>query len=239
MVNTFDSGIVWGLGGIFLKNMYLKWDELKIDNFSEEKINDLYNKGYVFTRIGKGIMNQTRSVRINLKNFDFNSENKRILRKTEEIQISHSPIPYLDYDWKIAKLGKEFYEKKFKKNIFSANKIKEILTSENNNFNKLFIYKKDGKNIAFAICFETKEIIHYSYPFYNLDETNKNIGMAMMTKAIEYALQNNKKYIYLGSAQRPGDIYKFQFKNMEYFDSKKWCHDFENLKQLLSYENQK
>lgn len=216
--------------------MYLKWNELTIEDFSDKNINKLYNQGFVFTRIGKGIMDKTRSVRINLKDFEFTSENKRILRKIEDIKLEYSPIPYSNYDWTIAKLAKDFYENKFTKNIFSANKIREILTTEKNNFNKLLIYKENEKKIAFAICHETDDMIHYSYPFYDLEYPNKNIGMGTMLRAIEYAIQNKKEYIYLGSAQRPKDIYKFQFKNMEYFDGEKWNKNFEELKKILDYE---
>ena len=141
--------------------MYLKWDEITINNFDEKNINKLYEQGFVFTRIEKGLLNQTRSIRINLKDFKLTSENKRILKKTEDIKLEHTSLPYLDYHWSVAKLAKDFYEKKFAKNIFSANKIKEILTTKKNNFNKLFIYKENNKNIGFAICYETKNILHY------------------------------------------------------------------------------
>ena len=49
--------------------MYLKWEEKTIDDFSEKNIESTYNNGYVFTRVGKGVMNQTRSLRIDLGKF--------------------------------------------------------------------------------------------------------------------------------------------------------------------------
>ncbi len=219
--------------------MYLKWQETKIEDFSEKNISKLYNQGFVFTRIDRGILNQTRSLRIDLKNFKFTSENKRILRKTENIKLENTSLPYSNYNWSIAKLAKDFYEKKFGKNIFSANKIKEILTTNKNNFNQLLIYKENDENIGFAICYENEEILHYSYPFYNLKNENKNIGMGMMLKAIEYAKKNNKKYVYLGSAQRPSDVYKFQFKNMEFFSGENWSKNFDDLKEALKYGDNK
>ena len=66
-------------------NDYLTWDEKTITDFSPENINSLYNEGYVFTRKEKGIMNQTRSVRIDLSHFELSSENRRILKKTKGI----------------------------------------------------------------------------------------------------------------------------------------------------------
>jgi arginyl-tRNA--protein-N-Asp/Glu arginylyltransferase len=55
----------------------------------------------------------------------------------------------------------------------------------------------------------------------------------MMTKAIVWAKENNKKYIYLGSASRPTDTYKLQFEGLEWFDGKNWNADLDRLKQEI------
>ena len=124
-------------------------------------------------------------------------------------------------------MAKDFYEIKFGKDVFSANKIKELLTTQHN-FNLLLTYT-DG----YCICYQNGEILHYSYPFYNLKSKISNLGMSMMLKAIIYAKDSGKKYIYLGSAQRPTDTYKLQFEGMEWFDGKEWSEDLEELKRVL------
>ncbi|MFA7315130.1 MAG: hypothetical protein WC025_04370 [Candidatus Magasanikbacteria bacterium] len=211
---------------------YLKFNELTIQDFSSKNINTLYNKGYVFTRMKKGMMNQTRSLRIDLSQFELSSENRRILRKLENLNLEIKNLPLLDYHWSIGKLAKDFYETKFGEKVFSANKIKEILTTEQN-FNKLFVYKINETEIGYCIVHETNKIIHYSYPFYNLEHSNSNLGMSMMLKAIIYSQENKKKYIYLGSAQRPTDIYKLQFKGLEWFDGDSWTDNIDELKKKL------
>ena len=210
-------------------NNYLAWDEKTITDFSDENINSLYNKGYVFTREHLGSMYQTRSLRIDLSKFELSSENRRILRRTENLKIKIIDLPYSGYHWSIGKMAKDFYDTKFGKGTFSANKIKKLLTTKHN-FNRLFIY---NNGVGYAICHETNELLHYSYPFYNLQSKISNLGMGMMLKAIVWAKENNKKYIYLGSAQRPGDVYKLQFTGLEWFDEKIWKTDLEELKQIL------
>ena len=215
-------------------NNYLSWEEKTISDFSEKNINDLYRDGFVFTRVGKGTMNQTRSVRIDLSKFELNSENKRILRKTEGVLLETKPIPYSDYVWEIHKLGKEFYETKFGEKTFSAQKIKELITDESKtNFNTLLIYKQNEKSIGYCICYTNKEILHYCYPFYNLDSEISNLGIGMMTKAIVYAKEQGLKYIYLGSAKDSKALYKFQFEGVEWFDGKNWQTDITELKKIL------
>ena len=213
--------------------MYLSWNEKTIHDFSDETIEDAYNNGYVFTRIGKGVINQTRSLRIDLNKFELSSENRRILGKTEEMDLTIKSIPYSKYDWSIHKMGKEFYETKFGEKTFSAQKIKELTTDKDkSNFNRLFIYKTYGKNVGYCIALETKNILHYCYPFYDLESNYQNLGMGMMLKAIVWAKENGKKYIYLGSFQRPTDTYKLQFAGLEWFDGQEWKNDLSGLKKL-------
>ncbi len=226
---------------------YLKWDEKKITNFSDENINIMYNHGFVFTRVDKGVINQTRSIRICLSIFELSSENRRILRKTEGLKLFTSEIPYKKYDWTIGKLGKDFYTKKFGNGVFSANKIKEMLTDDaKTNFNKLLIYGKsihvgkvgiknfsDSEMIGYCITCETNNLLHYCYPFYNLSIDVSNLGMSMMIRAILWAKNNKKEFVYLGSFQRQSDIYKLQFAGMEWFDGKNWQTNLKKLKEII------
>ncbi len=210
---------------------YLTWQEKTITDFSPNTVTSLYNEGFVFTRLGKGAMQQTRSVRIDVTAFSLSSENRRILKKTDEITLKATSLPYEHYSWQIGKLAKDFYDTKFGEGVFSANKAKELLTNKDtSNFNVLFIYS----DIGFCVVYENADILHYSYPFYDLNTTVSNIGMGMMLRAIMYAQEKGKKYIYLGSAQRPTDVYKLQFAGLEWFDGAYWSNDGEKLKLLLT-----
>ena len=213
---------------------YLHWDEKKISDFSPEKIDSMYENGYVFTRIDKGVMHQTRSLRIDLSKFSPSSENRRILKKVEDVVLSLKQLPLSDYNWTIGKLAKDFYDTKFESGIMSAQKIKEMLTERGeSNFNTLFCYEQSGKTIGYTIAYLDNNILHYSYPFYNLSESPKDMGLGMMTKAIQYAKDNNIKYVYLGSLQRPNDTYKLQFEGIEWFDGKSWNSDISGIKDIL------
>ncbi|MBP9761361.1 MAG: hypothetical protein KBD15_03940 [Candidatus Magasanikbacteria bacterium] len=214
---------------------YLYWDKKIITDFSLQNITLLYDKGYVFTRTEKGAMDQTRSVRIDLSQFALSSENKRILKKTEGLDLLQVSLPYAKYDWTIGKLAKDFYDTKFGTGVFSANKIKELLTDESkSNFNTLLVYSMLGKTLGYSICFESDTLLHYSYPFYDLVASPKDMGMGMMLRAILHAQAFDKTYIYLGSAQRPSDTYKLQFSGLEWFDGKEWQSDLHELKTILS-----
>ena len=279
---------------------YLSWKEENILTPesrlpSEKVITDMYAQGFVFTRIGKGVMQQTRAVRIDLAAFEMSSENRRIVRKigakippetnylkTDSISKIHknlvnfndvvekeneasipsvistiSPLPLApaDYHWSMAKVAKDFYEKKFGPGVMSAVKVKELLTdATKSNFNTLFSFalkKETGGNngsgsasgitpIGAAICYKNSSLLHYSYPFYDLSNAAvpKDVGLGMMILAIEHAKNAGLRYIYLGSLQRPSDTYKLQFKGLEWFDggpegTDTWQTDIEKVKTIL------
>ncbi|MBP6858828.1 MAG: hypothetical protein KBC33_03310 [Candidatus Pacebacteria bacterium] len=214
---------------------YLKWNETTITDFSENNISEMYNRGYVFTRIGKGVMHQTRSVRIDLSKFELSSENRRILKKIEGVTNKKKDLPMTEYDFKIGKLAKDFYEVKFGPGIMSAQKVKEMLVDQaKSNFNTVLEFNRDDSYLGFSICYQSNNLLHYSYPFYDLNAAPKDMGLGMMALAIEYAKNAGLKYIYLGSLQRPTDTYKLQFKGLEWFDGSTWSTDLDKVRKILA-----
>lgn len=215
---------------------YYFTDQKTISDFSVENIENHYNKGYVFTRLAKGTMNQTRSIRIDLSKFELSSENRRVLRHVEGLEVTklEVPIKFEDYDWEIAKLAKDFYTEKFGSKTFTANKAKELLTNPfKSNYNVTLKYTLGVENVGYAIAFETLNIFHYAHPFYYYKKFNNNFGMGMLLLAIILAKKENKQYFYIGSASKPEDKYKFQFKGLEWYDWNIWSTDIEKLKSTL------
>lgn len=220
-----------------MEQEYFKTDQKLLTDLNEINISELYSKGYVFTRVKKGLFNQTRSLRINLAKFELNSENRRILNKNEALNIELKQLPYQDYTWEIHKLGKDFYTIKFGDGTMSASKIKELfLETDKSNVNFSFKYSSEGKVVGYCLAYINSSIVHYAYPFYDLSiPKENNIGMAMMIKAIKWAKDNNKEYIYLGSVTEPKSKYKLQFEGLEWFntDSQSWTEDLAELKKLI------
>lgn len=216
---------------------YLNWDTKIVDKLSPEGVSQMYDQGYVFTRVGKGVMNKTRSFRIRMSDFDMSSENRRIARKNEHLALTARalPLPPSEYSWEIGKLAKDFYEAHGAD--FSANKVKELLTDGiESNFNTLLTYTdtRTGKPVGYAICHVGGGILHYSYPFYESDPSEPSRGLGMMIAAIEWAKAQDLTHAYLGSLQRPSDTYKLQFKGGEWFDGETWQWDTTPLRDILT-----
>lgn len=233
-----------------MSDKYLSYKTHILD--TNELASDYYNQGYVFTRISKGEMSQTRSLRINLSKFSLNSENRRILRKNEDLTVEFNKLPLENYSWEIHKLGKEFYSTKFGDGTMSAMKIKEMFTDvEKSNMNGVFVYQSkksevksqketsnEGQRLeasGYCLCYSNNKIIHYAYPFYDLSQINTTLGIGMMTLAINFAKENGYEYIYLGSVADSSSRYKLQFDGLEWWDNDKseWSSDLTKLKDLI------
>ena len=214
---------------------YLHWNEQKITDFSPENISAMYDRGFVFTRLGKGIMHQTRSCRIDLEKFSLTSENRRVLKKTDDISIVLKKLPLKEYNYQLGRDAKYFYDTKFGPGTMSVQKVKEMLTDPlKSNFNGFLVYPRLGSELGYAIVRDEPSLLHYSYPFYHIDISPKDMGLGMMTKTIQWAKENSKKFIYLGSLQRPTDTYKLQFEGIEWFDGKTWKTDLGEVKKMLT-----
>jgi len=214
---------------------YISWNQQTIDTKDESLISSAYDQGYVFVRTGPGIMQQTRSLRINLQEFELTSENRRVMRKTDGLRMEALALP-LDsdsYDWRIHKLGKEFYSKKFGDRTFSAAKIRSLVTAQDSNFNQLLRYEWEDNTVGYAIAYKNSKLVHYAYPFYEFESYPANLGMAMMLSAILYGQANQLEYVYLGSVRTARDLYKLQFKGLSYFDGSVWQDDIQQLKEQL------
>ncbi|MFW5702885.1 MAG: hypothetical protein ACOCXP_02875 [Candidatus Dojkabacteria bacterium] len=223
--------------------MYYKTKELRLDQTrqkDEEYISSLYNEGFLFGRVERGYMYQTRSLRVDVSQFAPNSENRRIIRKHTENDLfsmrnEFLPIEKKNYDYSLHKRGKEFYRTKFPEEKFTAAKIKELLTREHN-YNLLFSYLRDSNIVGNAICYSNSTCLHYCYPFYDLELDRSNFGMYMMIQALLWAQMHGTNYVYLGGVTRAQDIYKLQFSGLEWFDGNSWNKDIASLKLILRSE---
>lgn len=237
---------------------YLNWSQVTVDLTDSTSIAQHYDSGFLLTRLpridGNAVMVQTRSVRVRLEDFSLSSENKRIIKLGETAKIhlvedpTELPMDLGTYQRNaqggqaIHSMGAKFYTEKFGEGTFSANALFALCTDPTRtSFNLLlrYVYGWDGVSpdasvpYGYAICYQNPALVHYAYPFYDLTVSVPTLGMGMMLKAVVWAQETGKEYVYLGSAQRPEDTYKLQFSGIEWFDGEVWQTDVGQLKDLL------
>jgi len=198
---------------------------------TNDDINKIYDMGFLPTRLKKDLFYLCRSLRVNLRDFELTSENRRVLKKTNYIKMNIKELKDYKYNYKIGKMGKDFYDKRFNKRVMSANKIKWLFTE--GFCTHVAVYRDREEIIGYCLLVKGQNLIHYAYPFYDLRYFKKNAGMGMMLQLIIWSWKNGLNYTYLGTCYTEKALYKTQFKGCEYFTGWNWSNDIDELKYLV------
>lgn len=188
---------------------------IKNDNSIEKN----YEIGLLPQRNQKKLFYEESSSRSNLKKIELSSENRRILKKTEEFSFQRIPLKEFLYT---PKVQKQIYDwiKKLGWN-FPVSSIKTIFT--NHIFNYVYIWKNhQNKVIAYSICYFSETISHIAYVFYDPEFSRSNLPIRLVLQAIIDSHQLNLNYCYLGRFSENTGYYKRNMPGFEYFASNRW-----------------
>lgn len=204
---------------------------LKEENDEIEKI---YENGFLPIRSIPNVYYLARSLRVDLSMFELSSENRRILRKTEDFESDLMPLSEFNYTPQIQKFCKDFMVQKFGKSSVTAAGIRSIF--KKGIYNYVFVWKERlaQKNIGYAICFISSNLVQYAHAFYDLAYFKKSLGARMILEAVIWAKETGKKYIYLGTCYDKGALYKTELKGVEFFNGFRWTDNLEELKELIN-----
>jgi len=198
-----------------------------------DNLDDIYAKGFIPTRIQKGLYYMARSTRVNLENFKESSELRRIDRKTEGLSIKTIELSQFKYDYTLGKQMKDFYDTKFGKKTLSAQKAKWLFTSGAFSHVLLYTFAESNKIIGYCIVNINENIMHYAYPFYSLELDMPNLGMGMMLKATQWSRGQEKEFVYLGTSYTDSSLYKTQFPGFEWYTGNSWNPSVKELKEII------
>ncbi|MBU1130131.1 hypothetical protein KKE45_02305 [Patescibacteria group bacterium] len=208
---------------------------------SQNNLETNYSIGLLPQRNKKNSWYQDSSCRSKLDNLTLSSENRRILKKTQNFSFKHfviarSPskrddvaIPS-DFKPNIFKYTPQVqkqciaWTKKLNWN-FPANSIKTVFT--NHIFNKIYIWRNTATTpIAYAICLFTDNFSHIAYVFYNPEYQKSLLPVRLVIQVITDSQKLGLKYCYLGRFSPKNNIgyYKHSLPNLEHFDyqNQKW-----------------
>jgi hypothetical protein len=182
-------------------------------------VDDAYNQGLLPQRNQKNLFYQDSSSRSVLNNLNLNSENRRIVRKTE--QFTYETIPLTDFNYTPA-IQKQIHQ--WVKELgwdFPTSSIRTVFT--NHIFNYLYIwYNESHQVVAYSICYFSPTISHIAYVFYNPTYYHGDLPIRQVIQFITDSHQKNLKYAYLGRFSPTTGFYKRNMPNFEYFQNNQW-----------------
>lgn len=204
---------------------------------ADEAPSDIFNAGFLPSSRNLDRFYLCRQVRVNLAKFKPSSENRRILRKGEGIEVKLVSRDKYDYTVERRQFFKTYADIKFGKDIMSFERLDGLFAAPIISHLLLFIDSKSGAEIGAATVYlESKELAFYYYAFYDLNYYARNLGMFMMTTAAAWFAERGVKYLYLGTCYSQTALYKTQFAGAEFFNGFRWSDNMEELKFLINRE---
>ena len=173
-----------------------------------------YNLGLLPQRNLPGSFYQESSCRADLTNFKISSENRRILRKTEQFTFTKILLKNFSYTPEIQKqiscwvkeLGWDF----------PTSSIKTVFTKHL--FNYLYIWQFEQHEVAYSVCYISKSISHIAYVFYNPKFSHSDLPIRLVLQTIIDSQQLGLKYCYLGRYSP----YKHNMPGFQNFENNNW-----------------
>ena len=198
----------------------------------------IFDKGFLPSSRELDLFYLVRQIRINLSNFKRSSENRRILKKCPNIKfklVARSEFSYTD---KWSEFCKNYADIKFGKDIMTYQRLESLFNSKIINHLLLFSDINEAKDVGIATLYlEKKKLVYYYYAFYDLNYYKQNLGMFMMTSAVDFFAQSQFDNIYLGTCYSRNALYKTQFSGFQFFNGFQWSENLKELKYLIKRDN--
>ncbi|MEI8067845.1 MAG: hypothetical protein WCG91_02785 [Candidatus Shapirobacteria bacterium] len=182
-------------------------------------IDQNYQLGFLPQRNDKDLFYQESSCRSNLSFSEISSENRRILRKTENFTFQKIALNQFEYTPQIQKEISSWIKKL--EWDFPTSSVKTIFT--NHIFNYVYVWKnEENKIIAYTLCYFSPEISHVAYVFYDPEYSHGNLPIRLVLQVIIDSQSENLKYSYLGRFSKENGYYKRNMPGFEYFNNNSW-----------------
>jgi len=201
---------------------------------------DIFNAGFLPSSRHLDRFYLCRQVRVNLERFKPSSENRRILRKGEGIKVEVMPREKFDYTPERRQFFKAYADVKFGSDVMTYERLDSLFNTPVISHLLVFTETETGRELGVATLYiEGSALVFYYYAFYDLNYSNRNLGMFMMTAAAAEFAARSVKHLYLGTCYSENALYKTQFLGAEFFNGFRWSDDLNELKFLIERDKKK
>ena len=196
----------------------------------------IYDKGFLpYTgdlTINQDLFYLARSLRVDLDRFTNSSENRRVMRKVEMLQI----------DCSLYEKDKLIQSDPIFENFcldYAKNRIGDAMRKERFQYilardtaSHIFRFTQNEVVIGYVLGCLEGNFFHYWFSFFDLElMKSHSIGKWMMWKCIDWSRENQLKHVYLGTCYGEKSLYKVRdHKGLAFFDGARWNPDMNTLK---------
>lgn len=201
------------------------------------EIPEAYDRGFLpysaDTSLAAPVFYLARSLRVSLHDFTDTSENRRVERKMLPLSISMQVEDRNSFrlDKEIEQFCLAYAAERFAHQAMPASRLQYVLQHDLGNC--FMTFRREGELIGLVYGASYGEMFHYWFSFYDTQylDAAAPLGKWMMWKAIHWAREQGKKYVYLGTCYGPSALYKVRdFKGLSFYDGLAWSADLLDLK---------
>ncbi|MEM8526082.1 MAG: GNAT family N-acetyltransferase [Bacteroidota bacterium] len=212
---------------------------------SNSDLPTIYDKGFLPYSSDPSLTLETyylaRSLRVDLSNFADTSENRRVHRKMEHLDIQVKAIPKEElmnqpdfFDFCLV-----YAQERFSNNAMDGERLKYILARES--ANTVLTFTSNGKVTGYVLAIIHDNFFHYWYAFFDTSLLKEYpIGKWIMWRSLHWAKEKGLAHVYLGTCYGKSALYKARdFRGLEFFDGMQWNNDVKLLKSLCKSDEEK
>ena len=200
---------------------------------------DIYSQGFLpytgNTAIERDIFYLARSLRVELDNFSDSSENRRVNRKVEPLDIQVKLVAKSEMDLTDARFldfCMNYASDRFSGNAMTPERLHYVLSRETGSH--ILTFYSEKQIYGYVLAAIEGDILHYWFAFFDQQYLQSHsLGKWMMWRTICWAKEQGLSYVYLGTCYGKHSLYKVRdHKGLTFFDGYKWNKDMARLKQL-------
>lgn len=212
----------------------------------QEELPAIYDQGFLpFTgeqSLPQDTFYLARSLRINLADFKSTSENRRVDRKVQPLQIRMEVIPKADFDItqpEFRKFCSSYAEERFSGGTMDTSRLQYIL--DRDMLTHIFTFRSEEKIYGYVFAVMEGDMLHYWFSFYDTAYMRSHsLGKWMMWKVIDWACEQSLSHVYIGTCYKEKSLYKVRdHKGAEFFDGKGWNTEVGLLKELCRTDEER
>ncbi len=199
-----------------------------------EKTAAIFSRGFLPSSSQLDRFYLCRQIRVDLSQFKPSSENRRILRKGAGISVTLIPRK----DFELTTQRRDFYKNytdiKYGRDVMTHERLEKLFQSKIVSHILLLIDESTQSEVGIVTLYlESPSLSYYYYAFYDLNYYPRNLGMYMMTSAVEMLARKGFQHLYLGTCYSANALYKAQFLGSEFFNGFTWSTNLKELKYLI------
>lgn len=199
----------------------------------------IFNQGFLPSTHNLDRYYMTRHIRVRLEAFRQSSENRRIIRKCSTINYELVTREEFDFTPEKRQFCRHYADIKFGKDVMSDKRLDSLLRSRIISHILVFRDAENGQDVGYVTLFlEPSKLAYFYYSFYDLNYYERNLGMYMMTSAVDFFKAQNFDFLYLGTCYKKNALYKTQFAGFEFFNGFRWSGDLNELKYLIQRDEE-